>query len=205
VSVAIPEGLVFDAQGLVPAVVQDRASGDVLMVAWANAEALEQTARTGLAHFWSRRRGALWRKGETSGHGLKVRAVRRDCDGDTLRMVVDPEGPACHTGSRTCFGEDSPTAAGVVEDLVRVIAARAAKAPEGSYTARLLAKGLDHTLKKVGEEATEVVLAAKGESDERLAEECADLIYHLLVVLQQRGVRASAVFDVLRARRGGGK
>jgi len=202
-SVEIPDGVQFDAQGLVPAVVQDRASGDVLMVAWANAEALERTARTGLAHFWSRRRGALWRKGETSGHSLKVREVRRDCDGDTLLMVVDPEGPTCHTGARTCFGESSPTAAGVVDDLARVIASRADKAPEGSYTARLLAKGLDHTLKKVGEEATEVVLAAKGESDERLAEECADLLYHLLVVLHQRGVPPSAVFEVLRARRGG--
>jgi len=204
-SVEIPDGVQFDAQGLVPAVVQDRASGDVLMVAWANAEALDETARTGLAHFWSRQRRALWRKGETSGHSLKVREVRRDCDGDTLLMVVDPEGPACHTGTRTCFGEDSPTAAGVVEDLARVIAARAKAPPEGSYTARLLAKGLDHTLKKVGEEATEVVLAAKGESDERLAEECADLVYHLLVVLHQRGVPSSAVFDVLRARRGGAR
>jgi phosphoribosyl-AMP cyclohydrolase / phosphoribosyl-ATP pyrophosphohydrolase len=204
-SVEIPDGVQFDAQGLVPAVVQDRASGDVLMVAWANAEALEKTARTGLAHFWSRRRGALWRKGETSGHALKVREVRRDCDGDTLLMVVDPEGPTCHTNARTCFGEDSPTSAGVIDDLARVIASRADQAPEGSYTARLLAKGLDHSLKKVGEEATEVVLAAKGESDERLAEECADLVYHLLVVLHQRGVRPSAVFDVLRARRGGAR
>ena len=203
-SVEIPDGVQFDAQGLVTTVVQDRASGDVLMVAWANAEALEQKARTGLAHFWSRRRGALWRKGETSGHSLKVREVRRDCDGDTLLMVVDPEGPTCHTGTRTCFGEESPTAAGVIGDLARVIALRADGAPEGSYTARLLAKGLDHTLKKVGEEATEVVLAAKGESDERLAEECADLLYHLLVVLHQRGLPPSAVFEVLRARRGGG-
>src|SRR5947207_815477 len=153
--------LKWDGQGLIPAVAQETETGEVLMVAWMDRDALAKTLTTGLAHFWSRQRRALWRKGETSGHSLKVREVRRDCDGDTLLMVVDPEGPACHTGTRTCFGEDSPTAAGVIEDLARVIASRAEGAPEGSYTARLLAKGLDHTLKRVGEEATEVVLAAK--------------------------------------------
>ena len=200
-SLSVPEGLQFDARGLVPVVVQDYASGDVLMVAWANAEALELTARTGLAHFWSRQRAALWKKGETSGHLLHAREWRRDCDGDTLLLVADPEGPACHTEARTCFGEDSPTAAGIVEELARVIAQRGRERPDGSYTARLLAKGIDASLKKVGEEATEVVLAAKGESDERLAEECADLLYHVLVVLEQRRVRPSAVLDVLRGRR----
>ena len=200
-SVNVPEGVQFDASGLVPVVVQDRASGDVLMVAWANAEALDLTARTGLAHFWSRQRGALWKKGETSGHVLHARELRRDCDGDTLLLVADPEGPSCHTDERTCFGEDSPTAAGIVEELARVIAQRGREQPDGSYTARLMAKGIDASLKKVGEEATEVVLAAKGESDERLAEECADLLYHVLVVLEQRGVRPTAVLDVLRGRR----
>jgi phosphoribosyl-ATP pyrophosphohydrolase/phosphoribosyl-AMP cyclohydrolase len=200
-SVTVPAGVQFDAKGLVPVVVQDRASGDVLMVAWANAEALDLTARTGLAHFWSRQRGALWKKGETSGHVLRARELRRDCDGDTLLLVADPEGPTCHTEARTCFGEGSPTAAGIVEELARVIAQRGRERPDGSYTARLLAKGLDATLKKVGEEATEVVLAAKGESDERLAEECADLLYHVLVVLEQRRVRPSTVLDVLRGRR----
>jgi phosphoribosyl-AMP cyclohydrolase / phosphoribosyl-ATP pyrophosphohydrolase len=201
-SLTVPEGLQFDARGLVPVVVQDYASGDVLMVAWANAEALDLTARTGLAHFWSRTRTALWKKGETSGHQLHVREMRRDCDGDTVLVVADPEGPTCHTEARTCFGDDTPTAAGVVEDLARVIAQRGRDRPEGSYTARLMAKGLDGALKKVGEEATEVVLAAKGESDRRLAEECADLLYHVLVVLEQRHVRPSAVLDVLRERRG---
>lgn len=201
-SVAVPGEVRFDAAGLVPVVVQDRASGDVLMVAWANREALDLTASTGFAHFWSRQRAALWKKGETSGHVLRVREVRRDCDGDTLLVVVDPEGPACHTNARTCFGEDTPTAAGIVEELARVIAARRRDPPEGSYTARLLAKGLDHSLKKVGEEATEVVIAAKGESNRRLAEECADLLYHVLVVLEQRGVRPQEVLDVLRERRG---
>ena len=201
-SVTLPAEIAFDANGLVPVVVQDRASGDVLMVAFANAEALEHTARSGLAHFWSRSRGALWRKGETSGNELHVREVRADCDHDALLMVVDPVGPTCHTGARTCFGEATATAAGVLEEVQRVIASRAAERPEGSYTVRLLEKGLDHTLKKIGEEATEVVLAAKGESAERLAEEAADLIFHLWVALAQRGAEPAAVLEVLRKRRG---
>lgn len=200
-SVALPGELKLDAQGLVPVIAQDRASGDVLMVAWANQEALRLTAETGLAHFWSRSRGALWRKGESSGHELRVREARADCDRDVLLLVVEPAGPACHSGSRTCFGESSPTAAGMLEELRRVIAARAGADPERSYTARLLAKGLDHTLKKIGEEATEVVIAAKAESEERLASESADLLFHLLVVLHQRGVSLERVLDVLRARR----
>jgi phosphoribosyl-ATP pyrophosphohydrolase/phosphoribosyl-AMP cyclohydrolase len=199
----MPADLVYDAAGLLPVVVQDRRSGDVLMLAYANAEAVSRTAESGLAHFWSRSRQALWRKGETSGHALRVREVRTDCDRDTLLLVVDPEGPACHTGARTCFGEDSPTAAGVLSDLQRVIAQRAGAAPETSYTARLFAKGPDHVLKKIGEEATEVVLAAKGETDERLAAEAADLLYHLLVALRQRGVGVERVLETLQARRTG--
>jgi phosphoribosyl-ATP pyrophosphohydrolase/phosphoribosyl-AMP cyclohydrolase len=197
----VPEGLVFGADGLIPAVVQDRASGDVLMVAYTNSEALALTARTGLAHFWSRSRRALWRKGETSGNTLAVLALRRDCDGDAVLLVVDPAGPACHTGSRTCFGDDPATLAGGLGELERVIAGRATADPAQSYTARLLARGLDHSLKKVGEEATEVVLAAKGETDDRLAEECADLVYHLMVVLAQRRVPLSRVLEVLASRR----
>jgi phosphoribosyl-ATP pyrophosphohydrolase/phosphoribosyl-AMP cyclohydrolase len=199
----MPDGLVFDDAGLLPVVVQDRASGDVLMVAWANAEALERTAATGLAHFWSRRRQALWQKGETSGNGLRVVEARADCDRDTMLLVVDPEGPACHTGARTCFGETSPTAAGMLEELARVVAERAEAPPEESYTARLLAKGPDQVLKKIGEEATEVVLAGRGQSDERLAEETADLLYHLLVALRQRGLPLAHVMDELRRRRSG--
>jgi phosphoribosyl-ATP pyrophosphohydrolase/phosphoribosyl-AMP cyclohydrolase len=204
-SLTVPPAVQFDASGLVPVVVQDYASGDVLMVAWANAEALDLTARTGLAHFWSRKRAAIWKKGETSGHLLRVRELRADCDADTLLLVAEPEGPTCHTQARTCFGDHTPTAAGMVEELAGVIESRGRARPEGSYTARLLAKGLDHCLKKVGEEATEVILAAKGESDERLASECADLLFHVLVVLEQRGVRPSAVLDVLRARRVAGE
>ena len=200
----MPDGLVFDDAGLLPVVVQDRASGDVLMVAWANAEALERTAETGLAHFWSRSRKTLWRKGETSGNGLRVVEARADCDRDTLLLVVDPEGPACHTGARTCFGETSPTAAGMLEELARVVAERADAPPEDSYTARLLSKGPDQVLKKIGEEATEVVLAGRAQSDERLAEETADLLYHLLVALRMREVPLARVMDELRRRRSRG-
>jgi phosphoribosyl-ATP pyrophosphohydrolase/phosphoribosyl-AMP cyclohydrolase len=203
-SLVLPEGIAFGPDGLVPVVVQERASGDVLMLAFANAEALQETARTGLAHFWSRSRGRLWKKGETSGNLLRVREVRADCDKDAVLLVVEPAGPACHSGARTCFGESSPHAAGILEALRRVIAERARGGSEGSYTAKLLGKGLDHALKKVGEEATEVVIAAKGESDERLAEEAADLMFHLLVALHIRGVRPEQVLDVLRRRRGEG-
>jgi phosphoribosyl-AMP cyclohydrolase / phosphoribosyl-ATP pyrophosphohydrolase len=203
VPVTVPAEVAYDAAGLVPVVVQDRRSGDVLMLAYANADALARTAETGLAHFWSRSRRALWRKGETSGHDLRVREVRADCDRDALLMVVEPLGPTCHTGSRTCFGEDGPAVAGVLDELQRVVAQRAGAAPETSYTARLLAKGPDQVLKKIGEEATEVVLAAKGESDERLAEEAADLVYHLVVALHQRGVGVERVLETLKSRRAG--
>jgi phosphoribosyl-ATP pyrophosphohydrolase/phosphoribosyl-AMP cyclohydrolase len=193
--------LVFDASGLIPVVVQDRPSGDVLMVAWANAEAVDRTLSTKRAHFWSRSRKALWRKGETSGNGLEVVAVRADCDKDALLYVVEPEGPTCHTGWRSCFGETTPTAAGMLEELARVVAERAESAPEDSYTAKLLARGQDAVLKKIGEEATEVVLAAKGDRDDRLAEEAADLLFHLVIALHQRGLPLARVMDVLRRRR----
>jgi phosphoribosyl-ATP pyrophosphohydrolase/phosphoribosyl-AMP cyclohydrolase len=201
VRAAIPDGLAFDAAGLIPVVAQDRASGDVLMVAYANAEALAKTAETGLAHFWSRRRKALWKKGETSGHVLRVVEVITDCDKDALLYLVEATGPACHTGSRSCFGDASTTAGGMLEEVARVVADRATKTPADSYTARLLAKGPDQVLKKIGEEATEVVLAAKGESDDRLAEETADLLFHVLVALHQRGLPLVRVMDVLRERR----
>jgi phosphoribosyl-AMP cyclohydrolase / phosphoribosyl-ATP pyrophosphohydrolase len=201
VNVAMPEGLVFGSDGLLPVVAQDRRSGDVLMVAYANAEAMARTAETGFAHFWSRSRRALWMKGETSGHRLRVAAALADCDRDALLLVVEPEGPACHEGTRTCFGDATATAAGILDELRRVVEDRRHRGGEGSYTAKLLAKGLDHALKKLGEETTEVILAAKGESDERLAEEAADLAFHLLVVLAQRGLGPERVLDVLRARR----
>ena len=200
-AIAMPEGLVFDASGLLPVIAQDRDSGDVLMLAWANDEAVARTAETGLAHFWSRSRKALWQKGETSGNALRVVEARADCDKDALLLVVEPAGPACHTGTRTCFGETSPTAAGMPFELARVVRERAQAKPEESYTARLLSKGQAAVLKKIGEEATEVVLAASAESDLRLAEESADLLFHLLVALHQRGVPLSRVMEELRRRR----
>ena len=200
-SVALPDNLVFGPDGLLPVVAQDRGSGDVLMVAYANAEALARTAETGFAHFWSRSRQALWMKGETSGNRLRVSSVLADCDRDALLLVVEPEGPTCHKGTRTCFGDATATAAGVLDELRRVIDERRKSGGEGSYTAKLFAKGLDHTLKKLGEETTEVILAAKGESDERLAEEAADLAFHLLVALAQRGLAPERFLDVLRGRR----
>ena len=158
-------------------------------------------AETGLAHFWSRSRKALWQKGESSGNALRAVEARADCDNDALLLVVEPAGPACHTGTRTCFGETSPTAAGMPFELARVVRERAQAKPEESYTARLLAKGQAAVLKKIGEEATEVVLAAAAESDTRLAEESADLLFHLLVALHQRGVPLSRVMEELRRRR----
>jgi phosphoribosyl-ATP pyrophosphohydrolase/phosphoribosyl-AMP cyclohydrolase len=130
-----------------------------------------------------------------------VREVRADCDSDTLLMVVDPAGPACHTGTRSCFGEGSSTGAGVLFELERIVGERDRERPEGSYVAKLLTKGLDATLKKIGEEATEVVLAAKGETDERLAEEAADLVFHLTVALHQRGISLSRALEALEKRR----
>lgn len=199
----VPAGVVFDERGLVPAIAQDRSSGDVLMLAWADAEALRLTAETGLAHFWSRSRGRLWKKGESSGHTLRVTEIRADCDGDALLYVAEPAGPACHTGRRSCFGDGSPTLAGVLDELQALVRERRAADPDGSYTARLHAKGLDHVLKKIGEEATEVVLAAKAESDERLASEAADLLFHLVVAFEQRGVPFARAFEVLTERRRG--
>src|SRR5262245_58518249 len=171
------------------------------MVAWANAEAVEMTRQTGFAHFWSRSRQALWMKGETSGNRLRVREARVDCDRDALLLLVEPEGPACHNGTRTCFGDQAGALPSVLDELGRVFAERAASPREGSYTTKLMAGGRDRILKKVGEEATEVVLAAKGESDERLAEEAADLLFHLQLALHERGVPIARVLEVLRSRR----
>lgn len=197
----IPENLKFDAAGLIPVVIQDRASGDVLMLGYANALALARTAETGYAHFWSRSRQSLWRKGETSGHGLRVREARTDCDRDTVLLVCDPEGPTCHTGDRTCFGPDTPTAAGILDGLERTIAERLRDRPSDSYTAALSAGGLDAVLAKLREETGELAESIQTESGERIAEEAADLLYHLEVALAQREVPLTAVLDVLARRR----
>jgi phosphoribosyl-ATP pyrophosphohydrolase/phosphoribosyl-AMP cyclohydrolase len=201
-SVAMPHDLKYDSAGLIPMVIQDLSSGDVLMVGYANDDAVARTGETGYAHFWSRSRRKLWKKGETSGNVLRVREARTDCDRDVLLLIVEPTGPTCHTGARTCFGEDSATSAGVLAEIERVIAERSEKRPEGSYTARLLDGGVDQVLKKIGEEATELVVAAKGDDNERVVEEAADLLYHLEVALAQRGVALSRVLQTLKRRRG---
>jgi phosphoribosyl-ATP pyrophosphohydrolase/phosphoribosyl-AMP cyclohydrolase len=207
----------FGADGLVPVVTQESRSGDVLMVAFANRDALDRTLSTGRAHYFSRSRGALWQKGETSGHVQRVTEVRLDCDGDAVLYRVEQTGPACHTGTRTCFSTVISGAAGrrageaegepaedpgghVLSRLARTIAQRAMERPEGSYTADLLAGGVGKASQKVGEEAVEVVVAANSEDDGRLASEAADLLYHLLVLLQARGVPLDAVLKELEKR-----
>jgi phosphoribosyl-AMP cyclohydrolase / phosphoribosyl-ATP pyrophosphohydrolase len=204
----------FGADGLVPVVTQESRSGDVLMVAFANRDALDRTLATGFAHYYSRSRGVLWQKGETSTHVQRVVEVRLDCDGDTLLYRVEQTGPACHTGTRTCFSTvigrtggpaDTSTAeedpgGHVLSRLARTIASRAAEKPKGSYTAELLSGGVGKASQKVGEEAVEVVVAANSEDDERLASEAADLLYHLLVLLQARGVPLDVVLRELESR-----
>ncbi len=193
----------FDGRGLAPCIVQDWMTGEVLTLAYMNAEALRLTRETGEMHFFSRSRQELWHKGATSGNTLALRAIRYDCDGDALVALVTPAGPACHTGERTCFhrGELEPPAGyESLATLERTIAQRAATRPAGSYTATLLADpGLAGA--KVQEEAEEVVRAARGESDERVAEEAADVLYHLAVLLAGRDLSLSDAERVLDGRR----
>jgi phosphoribosyl-AMP cyclohydrolase / phosphoribosyl-ATP pyrophosphohydrolase len=194
----------FDERGLVPCVVQDWRTGEVLTLAYMNAEALRLTRETGETHFFSRSRQELWHKGATSGNTQTVKAIRYDCDGDALVALVEPVGPACHTGERTCFhrGELEPEAPyGVLPALERTIAGRASERPAGSYTVSLLEEpGLAGA--KVLEEAEEVVRAAREEPDERVAEEAADLIYHLAVLLRGRDLTLADAERVLDGRRG---
>ena len=189
----------FDDAGLIPAVVQEAETGEVLMVAWMDRAAIEATLASGLTHFWSRSRGVPWRKGETSGHAQHVQGVYADCDGDTLLVQVHQDGVACHTGARSCFFnaiQGGSPAANMLERLEGVVEARKAAAPPGSYVAALLAKGEAGVCRKIGEEATEVVTAALGgEGNQRLMEEMADLWFHSIVLLVQRGI---PIRDVLR-------
>lgn len=182
---------------LVPVVVQDASDGSVLMVAYMNSDALKATRETGLMHFWSRSRNKLWKKGETSGNFQKVVEVLQDCDSDTLLAKVVPQGPACHTGRKSCFGDGAP---GVLGEIETVLKERQIKSRAESYSSKLLGDEVLR-LKKLIEEAGEVVLAAKGETSERLVSESADLIYHLMVVLRARGVEWREVLDELRRRR----
>jgi len=206
--------LAWDAAGLLPTVVQEAETGEVLMVAWTNRQALELTLQTGAAHFWSRSRQALWRKGETSGHVQHVDAVYTDCDRDTLLLEVHQEGVACHTGARTCFftrlgGEpssserppgrwDGPVVLEVVE---RVLQSRKVEPPPGSYSAELFAAGEARMCRKIGEEAVEVITAALGgEGDDRVVAEVADLWFHTMALLAARGLPLRRVFAELRRR-----
>jgi phosphoribosyl-AMP cyclohydrolase / phosphoribosyl-ATP pyrophosphohydrolase len=218
----------FGPDGLAPAIVQDAADGRVLMLAWMDAEALVATLETGDVHFHSRSRGRLWRKGETSGNVLRLRALSTDCDNDAILVTVEPAGPTCHRGTRSCFDDagvitagvpsPSPTEAPTSQDLAwletlwATIASRVAERPSGSYTARLLDGGVDAVARKVTEEATEVLIAAKddlvaeagaGSRDatrSALSGEVADLLYHTLVLLAERDIPPSDVIAVLRAR-----
>jgi phosphoribosyl-ATP pyrophosphohydrolase/phosphoribosyl-AMP cyclohydrolase len=194
--------IAFDDRGLAPCVIQDWASGEVLTLAYMNAEALARTRETGELHLWSRSRNELWHKGATSGHTQAVKALRFDCDLDAVLALVEPAGPACHTGARTCFHNGDLTAMPheVLPGLERTIAQRAVEAPEGSYTAELLADP-GHIGEKVQEEAEEVARAAREESDERVAEEAADVLYHLAVLLRSRGLTLADAEEVLLARR----
>ncbi len=207
-SLAVPAApkIRFDERGLVPCVIQDWATGEVLTLAYMNAEALRRTRETGEVHLFSRSRGEQWHKGSTSGNTQAVRALRVDCDGDAVLALVEPYGPACHTGERTCFhngeaGRRAPHEA--LPDLERTLADRAASRPQGSYTAALLG---DPPLigEKVREEAEEVARAALQESDERVAQEAADLLYHLLVLLRSRSLALPDAAEVLDGRRAAG-
>ena len=210
------DDLSWDAQGLIPAVVQDTESGQVLMVAWMSRDALEATRRSGLTHFWSRSRQALWRKGETSGHAQHVDGIYADCDRDTLLVQVHQDGVACHTGARSCFftrldeAERQPASAGagpaMLEVLERVLESRKAAPPAGSYVASLFQKGQPQICRKIGEEAAEVMTAALGgEGDGRVVSEVADLWFHTMVLLSARGISLRRVFEELAARHAKGK
>ena len=195
----------FDERGLVPCVVQDWRSGEVLTLAYMNAESLALTRETGEVHFFSRSRQELWHKGATSGNTLAVKAIRYDCDGDALLALVEPAGPACHTGERSCFhrGQFEPAAPHeALPVLERTIASRAAERPQGSYTVVLL-EDPARIGAKVEEEAEEVARAAREESEERVAEEAADVLYHLAVLLSARGLSFADAERVLDGRRGG--
>jgi phosphoribosyl-ATP pyrophosphohydrolase/phosphoribosyl-AMP cyclohydrolase len=200
---AIEQLLVFDERGLLPCVVQDWGSGEVLMLAYMNEEALARTRATGELHLWSRSREEPWHKGATSGNTQAVRALRVDCDGDTLLALVEPAGPACHTGERTCFhrGQLDPTAPHeVLPGLERTLEQRARERPQGSYTVSLL-ENPPLIGEKVMEEAEEVARAAREESEQRVDEEAADVLYHLLVLLRSRGRDLADAERVLDARR----
>lgn len=196
-----PEALDWSkGDGLLPAIVQDAASGRVLMLGYMNREALEHTCSSGHVTFFSRSKQRLWTKGESSGNVLELRSIAADCDRDTLRVMAVPHGPTCHLGTTTCWGEALEPPVGFLAELQRVIQTRKNADPESSYTARLLAEGVKRCAQKVGEEGVEVALAATAGDRDELVEESADLLYHLLVVLAASGVSLDEVCRTLEAR-----
>jgi phosphoribosyl-ATP pyrophosphohydrolase/phosphoribosyl-AMP cyclohydrolase len=195
----------YNDQGLVPAIAQDSRTGEVLMLAWMNGEAWQKTLETRDAYFWSRERKALWRKGETSGNTMRVAEIRLDCDADAVLLKVIPAGPACHTSERSCFfnhitGEEENFPGGFLRHLEAVIADRKTNPEEGSYTSALFREGLNKIAQKVGEESTETIVAALGQTDDRVVGETADLLYHTLVLLAARGLTLSDVEAELERR-----
>ncbi len=202
-SESLPPGIDFEkGDGLVPAVVQDASTSQVLMLGYVSRQSLEMTLKTGRVTFYSRSKDRLWVKGESSGHFLNFVSLRVDCDGDTVLIQALPTGPVCHKGTATCFVDNHEGAFGFLGELELIIDSRAEEADESSYTYRLLTEGPSAPARKVGEEAVEVAIAALEETDERLKEETADLLYHLLVLLKARGLRLSDAVEVLRKRHG---
>lgn len=196
------DDLKFDERGLIPAIVQDASTREVLTLAYMNQESLERTIATGETWFWSRSRNELWHKGETSGNTQKVVDLVSDCDGDAIVVLVNPAGPACHTGARSCFDlKQTENLGDLLARLFTLIESRERDRPEGSYTTYLFDKGIDKILKKVGEESAETIIAAKNEEADQFVGEVSDLIYHLLVLLVARGVNLDAVRDELAKRR----
>ncbi len=207
------EDLSFDEQGLIPVVVQDASTRQVLTLAYMNAESLNRTLETHETWFWSRSRSCLWHKGESSGNTQRVVDVLVDCDGDALTLLVAPHGPACHTGAQSCFHNDigydgsiemgagtEPTLGDVLKDLYGVVESRKRERPDDSYTTYLFDHGLDKILKKVGEETAETIIAAKNEDRDALVKESSDLLYHLIVLFVERDLSLEQVSDELRAR-----
>ena len=200
------DDLTYDELGLIPAIVQDARTREVLTLAYMNSESLARTLATEQTWFWSRSRNELWHKGQTSGNTQRVVEIFSDCDADALVVLVEPAGPACHTGARSCFpGEDPGTAnlGGLLDQLYALITEREQLRPEDSYTTYLFNEGLDKILKKVGEESAETIVAAKNDSNAAFISEVSDLLYHLLVLLVARGVSLDQVRAELSRRRSG--
>ena len=200
----------WDGDGLVPGIIQDARTGEVRMLGYLSAESLGLTVETGQVHFFSRSRQRIWKKGETSGNVLELVSVTPDCDGDTLLIQIIPHGPTCHTGAESCFyaaplavgdAEAAPSAR-VLDEVAAIVAERKRELPEGAYTTYLFSEGVDKIAKKIGEEAAEVIVAAKNEAADELTREAADLIYHLLVMLAACDVPVERVYAELAGRRG---